>query len=317
MKINNRWSKVYTQDQIYLPSIEPNGIISKNTQICSMGSCFADNIGWALLEKKLNIGDVEVNHELKHVLYPWGTFFNTGNLKNIIFHALEKKRILFNEDTFLKVSPNLKGNNYISKTSYKEKDFKLVNLIFKNRSISNNLDDCAEEIKKKINLFKDNLIKSEVIIITLGLIETWIDNKTNLTWHSFHGDPIKKKAIDERASFKILDFQENLKNLKDIIETIKELDKNKKIILTISPIPLAFTFTSKDVVIANRYSKSLLRSVVEKFVDNKEIFYFPSFEIITDCIGFPKSYAKDFRHINVDYFKEYIAPLFIKTFCKL
>ena len=29
------------------------------------------------------------------------------------------------------------------------------------------------------------------VIITLGLIETWVD-KNKKTWHSFHGNPIKK-----------------------------------------------------------------------------------------------------------------------------
>ena len=45
-----------------------------------------------------------------------------------------------------------------------------------------------------------------------------------------------------------------------------------------------YTFSEKDVVVANRYSKSVLRASVEQLVDNKSIFYFPSFEIVLDFI---------------------------------
>lgn len=317
MRINNRWSKVFKKDSIYQPTMETNGIISKDTQICSMGSCFADEIGWVLLQNKLNIGDVEVNNDLKHVLYPWGTFFNSSNLKEIIFHTLEKKKIDFNETSFLKVSPHLSGNHFLSKTNYIKEDFKLVNLYFKNRTASQSINECILEIDNKLSIFRRSLLQSNIIIITLGLIETWIDKISRLTWHSFHGDPISKTAVNNKADFKLLNYEENNNNLRDIINAILEIDREKKIILTVSPIPLSFTFTPKDVVIANRYSKSLLRAVIENFIDNKNIFYFPSFEIITDCIGFPESYAEDYRHIDLKYFKEYIAPLFIKTFCKL
>ena len=48
--------------------------------------------------------------------------------------------------------------------------------------------------------------------------------------------------------------------LKNMINILVKYDLNKKIIFTVSPIPMAFTFSENDVVVANRYSKSLLRS---------------------------------------------------------
>jgi hypothetical protein len=53
------------------------------------------------------------------------------------------------------------------------------------------------------------------------------------------------------------------------------------VILTVSPVPLAATFTGRDVLVANMYSKSVLRAVAEEirarfdFVD-----YFPSYESV-------------------------------------
>ena len=98
------------------------------------------------------------------------------------------------------------------------------------------------------------------------------------------------------------------------IKKIINLIGNKKIIFTVSPIPLNFTFSNRDVVIANKYSKSVLRAAVENFIDDKNCFYFPSFEIVQDCVGWPNSYKEDKRHVKVEIFKDYIAPKFINSF---
>ena len=91
----------------------------------------------------------------------------------------------------------------------------------------------------------------------------------------------------------------------------------KKIIFTVSPIPLYFTFTDQDIVVANKYSKSILRSAVDQFIDNKDIFYFPSFEIIQDCVGWPNSFKEDKRHVKLEVFKKFIVPTFIHNFTNL
>ena len=75
-----------------------------------------------------------------------------------------------------------------------------------------------------------------------------------------------------------------------------------------------YTFTNKDVVVANKYSKSVLRTSIEKLIDNKNIFYFPSFEIVLDCVGWPKAFSKDKRHVKQEVFNKYIKPVFLNSF---
>ena len=105
-------------------------------------------------------------------------------------------------------------------------------------------------------------------------------------------------------------------DVQEIIKTINLINE-KKIIFTISPIPLKFTFTNKDVVIANKYSKSILRAAIENFVDQKKIFYFPSLEIVQDCVGWPNSFKSDKRHVKIEVFKDIIAPKFLEAFTDL
>ena len=74
MILNNRWSKVGRSKDVYLPSVNKFKILNNNSKICSLGSCFADRIGWELNERKINIGKVEIIKDKKHVTFPWGSF---------------------------------------------------------------------------------------------------------------------------------------------------------------------------------------------------------------------------------------------------
>ena len=82
--INNRWKKIEREKTIYLPSLNKNPIISKKTKVCLMGSCFADEMGWVLAENNINIGKVEYIKDMRHVIYPWGTFFSPRNMYDIL-----------------------------------------------------------------------------------------------------------------------------------------------------------------------------------------------------------------------------------------
>ena len=313
--INNRWKKIERHEGVYLPTLNKNPIISKNTKVCLMGSCFADEMGWVLAENNINIGKVDYVKELQHVSYPWGTFFTPMNMLNLIELTLgDNVEEFFDESTFIRVPKDLVGNHFESDNQTKNTDnFKLINLFFKARLKTNNYKDAKNEIKKKLEIFKNSILNADVIIITLGLIETWIDKNKEKAWHSFHGNALKKKPIENLAKFKQLDFNEVCQYLEKTLNLINPLNK-KKIIFTVSPIPLNFTFTNKDIVISNKYSKSVLRAAVEKFIDEKNVYYFPSFEIVQDCVGWPKSYKDDKRHVRVEVFKNYIAPKFIETF---
>tara|TARA_B110000003_G_C16626440_1_gene525028 strand:- start:1122 stop:2090 length:969 start_codon:yes stop_codon:yes gene_type:complete len=316
--INNRWKKIERSKDVYLPTTTNNPIIKSNTNVCLMGSCFADEMGYSLAYNNINIGKVDVDHKMEQVHYPWGTFFSPMNIFDILHLSFNGKiKNFFDESTFIRVNKNIIGNHYEREHQIdKDEQHILLNLFFKARLKTNDLDFAVNEIEKKLITFKKSILDSEVIIITLGLIEAWVDKKKNKAWHSFHGNALKKQSVENLATFKQLTFEEVSEFIREIIKIIN-IKKNKRIIFTVSPIPLNFTFTNNDVVLANRYSKSVLRSALERFIDNKEIFYFPSFEIVQDCVGWPLSYKEDKRHIKENVFSKYIAPKFIETFTNI
>ena len=256
---------------------------------------------------------------MRHVLYPWGTFFNPLNLLHVLEHTMDIDNISFTEKAFIKVPKSIKGNHFeTNNKKLLEDEYNLWCLYLKARLQSSNLEKSVVEINEKLEKFKNSIIDADVIIITLGLIEAWIDNESKKYWHSFHGNAVKKVSIDNRASFELLSYEKVSQAIENIISIFHSIDKEKKIIFTVSPIPLNYTFTNKDIIVANRYSKSVLRSAIEKYIDDKKIYYFPSFEIVLDCVGWPAAYKEeDKRHIKTDVFKNNIAPLFLKNFCNI
>lgn len=123
---------------------------------------------------------------------------------------------------------------------------------------------------------------SDGIIITLDLVEAWYDNTTGLYVNCL---PPADVLLADRKRFdlRILDVGETLGLLERMMNALTVM-KVKKIILSVSPIPLEATYSGTDCVIANNYSKSVLvvssRSLSQR---HKEVDYFPGYEIVSSA----------------------------------
>ena len=111
-----------------------------------------------------------------------------------------------------------------------------------------------------------------------------------------------------------MSFDECLTEVRKSIDLVNSFGKEKNIIITLSPIPLEFTFRDQDIITANRVSKSTLRVVADQICqDYENAYYFPSFEIVMDCVG-PEAFKEDLRHIKPEVFSGLIAPQFLESF---
>jgi hypothetical protein len=82
------------------------------------------------------------------------------------------------------------------------------------------------------------------------------------------------------------------------IDIIRRANPSAKVVLTTSPVPLGRTFTGHDVIIANGYSKAVLRAVAADIVEkNRHVDYFPSYEMV--MLSDPRSsWEDDQRHVD-------------------
>lgn len=137
---------------------------------------------------------------------------------------------------------------------------------------------------------------ADVVVLTLGLLEVWFDNKLGLVMNVAPTMPMVR-AEPDRFVFGRLRHADNLRNLNEIHSLLQRYAKpGYKVIITVSPVPLGLTFTNDDVVAANTYSKSVLRAVATDFAEEHDnVDYFPSYEIVMNS-KFDTSWIHDKRH---------------------
>jgi hypothetical protein len=102
-------------------------------------------------------------------------------------------------------------------------------------------------------------------------------------------------------------------DMSQFISLLIGVNPKVKVILTVSPVPLMATArTDTHVLSATTYSKSVLRvsaeSITNKF-DN--VFYFPSFEIITGNFNRGQYYSEDLRSV-LEVGVDHVMSLFFK-----
>jgi tetratricopeptide (TPR) repeat protein len=122
----------------------------------------------------------------------------------------------------------------------------------------------------------------KVIVITLGLGESWYDTLTN----TYLNTAPPREALDRsprRYRLDILGHDDILESLERIHSLLtRHGHPDFKMLLTVSPVPFKATFSGEDAVAANTYSKSVQRAAAEAFVRRHgNVNYFPSYEIVT------------------------------------
>lgn len=105
-------------------------------------------------------------------------------------------------------------------------------------------------------------------------------------------DPQKHKFIN-------LSFGEILDDLKQVERLIYFINPEIKFIYTVSPVPLTATAESEHILIANNFSKALLRAAVGTHVKlSKNANYFPSYELITHNTVGDWRFEKNLRSVS-------------------
>ena len=136
----------------------------------------------------------------------------------------------------------------------------------------------AIERRNEIFNVYEKLNSCDIIIITLGLVESWFDKSTEYYLNRMPPVPVAKKDPG-RFVLSVMDVCDAMPLLEKAITRLGE--KGKKVIITVSPVPLQTTLTNNDAVVANAFSKSVLRVCADRLMRKfSHVDYFPSYEIV-------------------------------------
>jgi len=136
------------------------------------------------------------------------------------------------------------------------------------------------------------------VIITLGLSEVWFDKATGY-YLNMAPRRAMLRADPDRFELHVLSYDETRAMLFEAVELIRRHGRpGIQVLLTVSPVPLTATYRDQDVMVANSYSKSVLRAAVEEVVQAHDfVGYYPSFESIT-LSPRPEVYVEDEVHVT-------------------
>ena len=253
--------------------------LSSGARVATIGSCFAEELAAALGRSGLD-GD----------MHPGGLYYNSRSIRQ------EFERLAGRCSGLDAIEPWKTSAGYIHPLrNYRKAYPDLEALATANRE----LDEAASE------LFEG----ADVIVVTLGLIETWLDPKSGVALRQI---PHPEVFSADLARFHRQTVAEIEEDLEAILAIVRAWDAH--LILTVSPIPLHSTMTALDVRVANTESKARIRAAVSQLIDrHPEVGYFQSYEIVVTAEDSSDFWMDDGRHVE-RHAVDHIVEEFLYTF---
>ena len=202
--------------------------------------------------------------------------------------------ILFNTPSFTQVVENAFGERQLEKLVIKH-ECGLFFDPYRESVFFPSLE--AYEVERERHLANTRHVfqTADVFIITLGLNEAWqyVPDGTFISRNP--RNPNLRGFLRHRT----LSVQDNIDYLQRFIDIVRHHNPDLKLVISVSPVPFLATGRANEehVVSANCHSKSVLRVAADEIVRrNEDVFYFPSFEVVTTCSKY--IWAEDQRHVH-------------------
>ncbi len=270
---------------LFTPRVTPAFKIRRNDKLFAIGSCFARGIEKALLSRQMEVASAAKEFQALETTGPQVTGlgftnkYNTFAIRNELEWALDPKA-RFPEQSIVELADGVCYDPHTNPT-----------LLPASREETSRRRSLLQQVTARIS-------DCRVVILTLGLVELWRDTVADVFLNTT--PPAEAmRANPGRYQFQVSTFAENLENLDAIYCLLQSFGhRDAQIVVTVSPVPLMTTFTEQDVVIANCYSKSLLRAVAQEWAAaHANVHYFPSYEIVLYS-NRAITWMEDLRHVQ-------------------
>jgi hypothetical protein len=270
---------------------KPKSLISRETKIITVGSCFAQHISKSLKENRFSWLDSEpAPTELsptEHAKHGYGVFsFRTGNIYTA---ALLKQWIMWATG-----KAEQSTESFLSNGRYFD-PFRPSLTVYGFSSAEEMLTARRTTLAAMLEAIK----QADLFIFTLGLTEAWL-NKDGSVYPMCPGT-IQGTFSPVDHVFHNYNEQEVVCDLIETFDDLRRINPNLRFLLTVSPVPLTATASGQHVLTATTYSKSVLRSAAGYLTQTREdIDYFPSYELITAPAFKGQFFEPNMRSVSSD-----------------
>ncbi|MEM9679236.1 MAG: GSCFA domain-containing protein, partial [Bacteroidota bacterium] len=233
-----------------------------------------------------NIGAKFEYYKFRNIINPLGIIFNPVAIERNITRAVNSE--LYAPEDLIEYNDLWLSLDAHSETS------------------SDHKDDVLNTLNQAVEVTHSALFNASHIIITLGTAWVYRHIATDTIVANCH-------KIPQRQFLKELLSVDNIINaLQGIVALVKDVNPKVSILFTVSPVRHL-----KDGFVENTRSKSHLLAAVQEVVDpRKQLFYFPSYEIMMDDLRGYRFYDSDMIHPNtlaIDYIWEHFKLAWISS----
>jgi len=262
-----------------------SGIVTPQSKIFTMGSCFAYEIYCHLRDKGYNV----LTRQLSDI-EPELLWYNTYTMR----YEFEKVVGKFTQE---------KSDYWSTHRGFQDPYRRFV--------FGSTVSELFRKTRELDRIIHEGITSADIVVLTLGLTEVFFQNTNH---NAICATPGYGSGGGHDTYVRFTEYGENFDNVDRIIHLIKDINPKAKVIITVSPVPLGSTYSNSDHAVANTESKSILRAVAGAIVRKHSdmCYYFHSYEL-ANSYDRSKVFIDDARHVNRS-FVAYIMHEFEKQF---
>lgn len=262
-----------------------------NDSVATAGSCFAQHITRSLRARGLEILDLEkppISFCSEQEANRWGYMLYSCRYGNIY---TPRQLVQLVDEAFGERKP--REVVWQKKTGFVDA---LRSGIFPIGY--ENADEVVADRESHLSRVQALIERVDVFILTLGLTEAWLLDEDGTVFPSAPG--VHAGEYDAaRYKFVNFSFAEVKQDIQRFWRIVRGHNRNARLLLTVSPVPLAATARDMHVLEANGQSKAVLRAVAGELAEEMaDVFYFPAYEIISSHVSRGMFFSPDLRSVN-------------------
>ncbi|MEQ8651436.1 MAG: GSCFA domain-containing protein [Kiloniellales bacterium] len=140
--------------------------------------------------------------------------------------------------------------------------------------------------------------KASIFVFTLGQTEIWTNRETEHVYPMCPGT-IAGTFDPNRHTLRVMRYSDIMRDMSAVIERLYAVNPELKFLLTVSPVPTTATATDQHVLVASTNAKAALRAAATDLrEDYPNVDYFPSFEIIATHPSRGRFYDANLRTVT-------------------